>query len=293
MEKKKILMLGGDKRQYYMAKFLTYENFAISYFGNLFETDWENIKKIRTLENLEEGMKKNQFDYVVLPIPMNQEYIKGTENEVSMYWLLQKLKIQKTTTVLGGQFPAFFMKELEKEGIKVVDFMLEESIALLNAELTAEGAAVEAILLSDSGVINANALVIGYGRCGRMLADLLKGMKARVTVAEIAEDRAALAVSYGYRVEALEDLSKYQFIFQTVPKESVLSKQLLSSCLLGDRGKEVVILDISSEENSIDLEYAGKHAILVKRCPGVPGKYTPKSAGELLGKFILKLEKEG
>lgn len=48
---------------------------------------------------------------------------------------------------------------------------------------TAEGAVAEAISLSPVNLYRSRCLVTGYGRCAAILADRLKGMGARVTVA--------------------------------------------------------------------------------------------------------------
>ena len=221
-----------------MAKFLTHENFAISYFGILFEKEEENIRKIRDKEKLIEELKTKEFDYIMLPIPMGETYVKGTDQLIKCEELSEYLKYQKKAKLFGGKLKSTFIQEMEKEKIACCDLMREDGIVIYNAKLTAENAVIEAILLSDSAIINSECLVIGYGNCGKMLSDTLKGMKARVTVAEADEKKVMLAVSYGYKVEQLKDLGKYKFIFQTAPKEGILDDKLLNTCLNSKRTDE-------------------------------------------------------
>lgn len=280
-----VLILGGDMRQYYMAKFLARDNFAISYFGQLFEEEEEGISKIRTVEKLKKQLGQIMFDYVILPVPVGEEYIRGTDNLVRNMELAEWIKGQGAV-VMGGKIPKNLCLELDKMKKNVIDFMEEESIAIMNGRLTAENAIIEAIMMSSTSVINTECLVIGYGRCGRMIADELRGMGARVTVAEPKEERAMLAVSYGYRVEEINELGKYQFIFQTAPKQGILTDRLLLTCLVKEVENMPVILDISGLPGSVDFEFCDKNQILCKPCPALPGKYTAKSAGEVLGKFV-------
>lgn len=281
-----VLILGGDMRQYYMAKFLARDNFAISYFGQLFEEEEEGISKIRTLEKLKEQLGQIMFDYIILPVPVGEEYVRGTDNLIRNMELAEWIKGQNKAVIMGGKIPKNLCLELDKMKKTVIDFMKEESIAIMNGRLTAENAIIEAIMMSNMSVINAECLVIGYGRCGRMIADELRGMGARVTVAEPQEERAMLAISYGYRVEEIEELGKYQFIFQTAPKQGILTDRLLLTCLVREPENMTVILDISGFAGSVDFAFCDKNQILCKPCPALPGKYTAKSAGEVLGKFV-------
>lgn len=288
MANKHVLILGGDLRQYYMAKFLIQENFAISYFGNLFEKNEANIHKIQSVEKLKEDLTQKKYAAAILPMPVGEPFIKGTDGSVACEELSEWLKAQKNMVVFGGRLEKNFVEKVQKGGNCVSDFLQEESVAIFNAGLTAENAVIEAILLSDNCVRNEKTLIVGYGRCGRMLADLLHGMKANVTVAEPDKEKSALAISYGYKVELLKDLSPYQFVFQTAPVENVLSDKLLSTCLKNERSMETTVLDITSIDNSVNYEYARKHNILVRKCNALPGKYTARSAGKLLAEFITE-----
>ena len=77
-----------------------------------------------------------------------------------------------------------------------VEYMQEDDTAYHNAVATAEGAVAEAILHSTINLCGAKSLLIGYGRCGKVLADRLMRMYSRVTVAERKESARAQAEAF-------------------------------------------------------------------------------------------------
>ena len=281
-----VLLVGGDKRQYYMAKFLERAGFAISYFGAFFPESEGAVCKIKTAEKLKEHLEKKKYDAVILPTPAGEEYVSGTNYELRTKELGDWLKGQKDTGIFGGKIPRFLQATLEKDGKTVVDFMKQEEIARMNGRLTAENAVLEAVMISDTAVINSRSLVIGFGRCGEMLALVLSGLGSEVSVVETAPEKKMRARTYGYKVAEPEDLSRYQFIFQTVPEKNMLNDKRLVTLLGTEENDNCVVMDISSEPDSIDTEFARKNGIMCVRCPGLPGKYTARSAGELLGEFV-------
>ena len=63
--------------------------------------------------------------------------------------------------------------------------MKMDDVAIYNAIATAEGAIMEAIKMQPINLHKSRCLVLGYGRCAKVLAAKLKGMDAQVTVPEI------------------------------------------------------------------------------------------------------------
>ena len=52
----------------------------------------------------------------------------------------------------------------------------------------------------------------------------------------------------------------------------------------------MAIIDIASAPGGVDYEAAGALGIAAKLCLGLPGKYAPKTAGEILAEEIMKTE---
>ena len=91
----------------------------------------------------------------------------------------------------------------------------------------------------------ARVLVIGYGRLGRVLADRLAGLKARVSVAARKYADLAWAESLGMGVEQtghlLGWLCGYDLVINTVPA------RVLGEAELGDLKPGCLVIDLASK----------------------------------------------
>ena len=164
-------------------------------------------------------------------------------------------------------------------------------MAVRNAVLTAEGAIYEAMKRSPGQLSGISSLVLGYGRCGRVLAQRLKGLNVRVTVAARKEVARVQAVSDGIEAIALTELTKhaggFSLIYNTIPAP-VLGKEVIRKL-----NRRCLILDLASRPGGTDFEEAVKAGIQAVLLPGIPGKYAPESAGEILADFVKRKVLEG
>ena len=122
--------------------------------------------------------------------------------------------------------------------------MKMEDVAWKNAVATAEGAVAEAISLSPVNLYRSRCLVTGYGRCAAILADRLKGMGARVTVAGRNASRLVPAHCMGYDTCLLKELGavigESDFIFNTIPS------LVLDAALANQVQENAAVIDIAS-----------------------------------------------
>ena len=178
---------------------------------------------------------------------------------------------------------------MENKGATVYDFMQMDDIAIRNAVATAEGAIAEAIYLSNEVLHGQEVLVVGYGRCGEVLADKLKGLAAKVTVMARREEARARAATFGNDVLTFDDigeLEKFHYIFNTVPELCI--DRAWIDCL----NRFCCVIDIASKPGGTDFDYCSKKGIRAKLCGSLPGRYAPKTSGELLAEKIEKILKE-
>jgi dipicolinate synthase subunit A len=288
MKNKEILVIGGDARQYYMAKKLLEYGYEVVCYGEIFHNPIAGIKQLDSLEEVFEqlGLKDNS---VVFPVPVTTDgiYIKGTGETVRLDHICQYMKEKER--IYGGNIPANMRATCEMKQGKCRDFMKSERVAILNAVTTAEGAVAEAIMLGKGQLAGSECLVIGYGKCGEILADKLAKLGAKVTVMARRESARAKAVAYGLHACSFE-LSKispnrFAYIFNSVPS-MIVTKEFLDKC-----DHMVTIIDIASSPGGVDFACAAQMGITAKLCLGLPGKYAPKTAGEILAEEISK-EKE-
>ena len=74
--------------------------------------------------------------------------------------------------------------------------------------LLEEGAIMEAIKMQPINLHKSRCLVLGYGRCAKVLAAKLKGMDAQVTVCARNKTARSLAKSFGLEVMDFTELKR-------------------------------------------------------------------------------------
>lgn len=273
----KIVFLGGDLRQYYMIKQLMEAGFPVAVYGldrgELGDTIYEatTLKEALSFGNI-----------VICPIPVSKDQVDIFSKHAIPDLTLDKLKENLTEghTLFGGCFNKSMSEFCEKKNIRLYDFMEIESVSIANAIATAEGTIAEAILRSPINLHKNECLVLGFGRCAKILADKLKGMGAKVSVGARKEDALAYADAYGYENIPLSELSKhlhrFPFIFNTIPA------MVLDSALISYIRKDAVIIDISSKPGGVNFDYCNQLGINASLCLGLPGIYAPKASATIL-----------
>lgn len=180
--------------------------------------------------------------------------------------------------VLGGnlQHPAL-------AGYPCRDLLKDPQYVAVNAAITANCAlqiAAEKLPIVFSGCA---VLVIGWGRIGKCLGQMLKALGAKVTIGARKPSDRAIVSALGYETVDTADLGKtvarYRLIFNTVPEE-ILSEADLKKC------NSCVKIDLASRRG-----LASDDVIWAK---GLPGVYAPESSGALIAGTVLRyLGEEG
>jgi len=280
-------IFGGDKRQVYMALTLLAKGYSVFTYKLYEQIDHNNHTALNSLEEL---IKKCRV--LIGPIPFTKDNIikissdtQANSNGNTIVHFLNKEHI-----LIGGVIPKDIRSSCEEKGIFYFDLMDSDKIAIMNAIATAEGTIMEAIRSSNINLHNSNCLVLGYGRCGKVLASKLKGLDANVTVAARNKDALAYAHAMGFSAVHLKDIKSFlpyfHFIFNTIPA------LILDEDCLKNVSEDVVIIDIASAPGGVDFEYAINHGINAKLCLGIPGKIAPKTSADILVNEIEALIKE-
>lgn len=271
-------IVGGDARQEYLAGLLCEKGFPIYTYGISPVSKHENLT---ICSSLEEAVIQNKPDWVIGPVPFcrgNQLVCSQPETEISVSALLSALS--PAQKLAGGCLPNQVLAYCMEHHICCYDFMNSEPVAIFNTIATAEGAIAEAITQSALNLHHANVLILGYGRCGKTLADKLSGLSARVTVCDRSDSACAVANALGcdtlpWNHDGTE-LSGFSYIFNTIPF-MVLNQQMLSHIQ-----KNAVIIDIASAPGGVDYNAAKKAGIKAGLYPGLPGRYAPLSSAKIL-----------
>lgn len=283
-----IAIIGGDSRTAYMAPYLAqkgcrvvcYSTVSISYSRSL-------TAKIRHAESLRECIDSAPIIVCGIPFSRGENiYCEEKKDDAEISIAEFQRCIHRHQTIFAGVLPEGFKTTCEEREIYCHDFMLDEPMSISNAVSTAEGAILEALLHKSTTLHKSDCLVLGFGRCGKILADRLKGMQACVTVCTKEENELALASALGFQTLRLsklqQNICRYEYIFNTIPA-CILDRRCLERT-----SKDSLIIDIASNRTGADYEAASQLGINLCYCPGLPGKYAGESCALQLSEYVMR-----
>lgn len=179
-------------------------------------------------------------------------------------------------TVIGGNLdhPAL-------SGYRTLDLLKCEDYLCPNAAITAECALQVAAPLMTRTFSGSPVWILGWGRIGKCLSDLLRSLGAEVTLVIRNPKERALAQALGYAAAApspsLMVPKQVLVLFNTVP-DRVLTPAQLQQC------SGCVKIDLASGK------WLDGEDVVAAR--GLPGKYAPESSGKLIARTITRQLKE-
>lgn len=279
---KKLTFIGGDLRLFYMIKEMINKGYEVAaYCVPLADT----LPHVTICSSLQEAL--DFADVIVGPVPFSKTQLSITsafeQNDLEIKNFLSS--IRSSHIIFGGAITPCIKLFCDVRSIKYVDFMKIEEVAILNAIATAEGTIAEAIQRSPINLSGSSCLVLGYGKCGSVLAAKLKGLDAKVTVCARKRTALAKAQSAGFEtlpfVNLKNSLHEFLFIFNSIPA------QYFDESLLKELSSDVTFLDISSSPGCVDLDAASKSGIKTALCLGLPGKYAAKTSAVILAEALI------
>lgn len=280
----KVLVLGGDARSHFLGLYLQEKmDMELVAYGNPFSKP-QNLSQVKLF--------MEQADTIILPVPYTVDgiHLKWGDS-LSRPMILNDVLdgLHENQLILGSNFKNDFAQNVNEKGAKIFDFMKAKEIAKRNSVATAEGTIAEAIMLCDSNLEKSDCMVIGYGICGKEIARKLALIGAKVTVMARREEIRRECADEGYETlpmfSGVDRIDKeFQLIINTVPS-MVLDEKALKKMA----SKNFVIIDIASNPGGTDFAYCKVNGIKAKLCLGLPGKYSPRSSGNILGEYVWKI----
>lgn len=279
MSKTKFAIIGGDYRYKILKDLFEKDGYMTSIYGNIYTESTDSFDSCIT-----------DSKAVICPIPItkNNATINMSENfKITIDELLNSMSTHGVKILTAGVIPDSFMQKSDYMGISSVDLFSREDVAINNAIPTAEGAIMTSIQESSKVLFKSKVLVIGYGRCGKILSNMLRGIGAEVSVTyRKKSDEAYINACNCTPVDIKyfeRHLSEYDFIFNTAPA-LVLNNENLKRI-----PKNTVIIDIAQAPGGIDYSYARKLNLKAIYCPGLPGRVAPYTAAEILKSAIMDI----
>lgn len=271
-----LTLIGGDKRQLELIHLFSQHNIYLKVFGfkDIF------LPNVSVYNTLCSDLFKT--DVLILPVPYKNKsgYIEVQYNgdPINPKDLMNELL--PNTLILLGKADPFFIEEAALKSIQYYDILTDETFSVLNAIPSAEGAIQRAMEITDITIHNAKVLVLGFGRIGKTLARMLKGIGALVTVEARKSTDLAWIHESGYKGIHLMDLDKvlpYQdIIFNTVP-HMILNKERLKKV-----DSKAVIIDLASSPGGVDFAAANELGITAGLHLGLPGIVAPRTAARII-----------
>ena len=265
-----IYSYGNDKRQKYLGNMLSEYGFTvIDVPGASVQKDaGKNNPPLEQCGDIYSGEAGNEI--LLLPVAVSKEILAG----IIPF-------IHQGTYIIGGVLPDYLIDICTSENALFLDYMKIPEIAIQNAVATAEGAICEAIKASSINIQSSRCLVIGYGRCGTVIADKLSCLKADVSILTIKSADIARACASGYS-KASGDFSAYDFIFNTAPA------MVITPGRINTMKGSCIIIDIASKPGGTDFDYCKSRGITAKHCLGLPAAYSPETSAKIIFDEIIK-----
>lgn len=272
-------IIGGDIRYKMIFDALADDEYEVYSYGNNFLEGEKNIKELLEKINI-----------LIVPIPCSKDdrtvFHNGAFEET--YENLFKMMIQyKVKIMIGGVISENIKSLAASHNIIAVDFFDQEDVAVLNAIPTAEGAIATAMAESPKTIFGSNVIVLGYGRCGKILSNMLKGIGANVWATYRNKKDFAYIKAFGlngiHLDELRENVSDKDFIFNTIPEKIVTRK------IIERLKKDAILIDLAQAPGGVDFNFARSKNIKALYCPGLPGRVAPVTAAGILKDSILNI----
>jgi dipicolinate synthase subunit A len=195
-------------------------------------------------------------------------------------------RMERGAVVFAGIGNAFLRKICEEAGVPLVEYREADEFAIWNSIPSAEGAIQMAMEATPFTIFGSRSLVLGFGRTGKALALLLKGLFSDVSVVARKELDFARIWAAGYRYVPWDQLeqtvAESDIIFNTVPAQ-VLTREVLSGA-----PAHAVVIDVASAPGGTDFAAAQDLGLTAKLAPGLPGIVAPVTAGKIIAELIVR-----
>lgn len=279
-----VAIIGGDKRQLFCAKAFADEGLRVTLGG------FELLKSVCNIEITSPLEAALCSELIVLPLPpVKGEKLNAPFSKSDILFDAALVRAMNGKKVFCGMKDKLLNTVNTLNPDLIFDYSTREEFAVMNAVSTAEGA-VEIAMHEFEGTINGSrCLVCGYGRIGKVLSRILLTLGADVTVSARKQSDLAWIDLSGYKsvyTSSLISQGQFDIIFNTIPA------LIFDSKLLSHIAKNSIVIDLASMPGGVDFSAASRLDICTVHALSLPGKSSPKSAGEIIKNTIINMLEE-
>ena len=222
--------------------------------------------------------KIKEANALLLPLPLSRDGVNVSNTE--------GLPVSAVLDAAGKDIPIFAGMCGGFCDPRLMDYSKEDVFALLNAVPTAEGALAITISQTDITVQGMRVAITGFGKVAQAVAALFSAVGAKITVIARKKEARDDAQTLGYEAlpfTALSENAAWDTIISTVPQT------IITANILRTMSKETLIIDLASAPGSVDFTAAKENGIRAIHALALPGKYSPKTAGNIIAQTVLAI----
>lgn len=281
-----VIFIGGDARQLEVIEKLIELDASVTLIGfdNLQKPFGGTASKQLSPEALEKA------DALVLPVVGTDEQgrVEGIFSGSEMTLTADLLgALPKHAVIYTGMAKPYLKQLCASQGLRLVELLERDDVAIYNSIPTAEGALMIAIQNTDITIHGSQSMVLGFGRTGLTMARTLQGLGAKVKVGVRKPEHFARALEMGftpfYTRELYQEVANIDLLFNTIPT-MIVTAQIITNI-----PHRAVLIDLASKPGGIDFRFAEKRGIKAMLAPGLPGIVAPKTAGRILANTLSQL----
>ena len=278
----RILIVGGDMRNVCLARMLREKGCDVGICGinaDIFSpgeaTVFSNVKKC-----------VSDAEIIILPLIMSADNITVNTPLFDGCIYLRDIcqNAGKDALVFGGRVNSSVFNDYD---IKIHDYAIRDDFASLNAVPTAEGAIEAVMKILPVTIFSSKILVTGFGKCAKVLSLTLRAMGADVWISARGIHDLSLAEAFGMNTVHISDMHRslgdFDAVFNTIP-HTVFKLRELSAMK-----EETPLIDIASSPGGAERALVRECKIKYMFLPGIPGKYSPVTAAEIILKTIVNI----
>jgi dipicolinate synthase subunit A len=281
---KTVAVLGGDRRMYEVITYFLRAGAQVQIAGLSWDTRGDGAQ---VCPSAAEALKGAQV--AVLPV-------QGVSEEGRVFSLPGApichidtdalRRMDRERVVFAGIGNTYLRSACAAASAPLIEYREADEFAIWNSIPSAEGAIQMAMEATPFTLFGSRSLIIGFGRTGKAIALLMRGLFSSVSVVAKTEMDIAKAWASGYQAHPWEEfrraVAESDLIFNTVPA-LVLPREVLH-----EAPKHAVIIDVASAPGGTDFEAAAELGIIAKLAPGLPGLVAPVTAGKIIAELIVR-----
>jgi dipicolinate synthase subunit A len=287
MNLKKYTVIGGDLRNIKLADALLADGNHVNLFGF---NDAGFDLKIKENSNLQDAIDDSEIVIGPLPFSNDNETLNTPLNKEKIQINEVLRTIKKNQLLIAGLISDKVGHLAKAYNVYTIDILEREEMAVMNAIPTAEGAiqiAMEELPITLNG---SKAMVLGHGRVGKVLSNMLSGLGADVYVEARKYSDIAWIKAFGQKPVYINEVKQYigdmDIVFNTIPHK------ILDSATMEHVSKDCLIIDLASKPGGVDFEKAKELGIRVIWALSLPGKVAPVTAANYIKQTVYNIIEE-